>query len=70
MLGLEQLGRAELPAWVRLLHGCLRGVDLLQHGGARRLVGRRGTPNHMVGWSEERGAERAHLEAGSLLECA
>ena len=38
VLRLKGLGRTELPVWVRLLHGCLRGVDILRHGRARRSV--------------------------------
>ena len=64
VLRLKGLGRTELPVWARLLHGCLRGVDILWHGRARRSVGRRGAA---TGW---RARNMAHLEAGGLLECA
>ena len=57
---LEGLGRSKLPVWVHLLHGCLRGVDILRHGRAYRSVGRRGAA---TGW-------RAHLQTARLLECA
>ena len=61
VLRLQGLGRTELPVWVRLLHGCLRGVDILRHGRARRSVGRRGAAT---------GGSARNLEAGGLLECA
>ena len=48
VLRLKGLGRTELPVWARLLHGCLRGVDILRHGGARRSVGRRGAGGHRL----------------------
>ena len=64
VLRLKGLGRTELPVWARLLHGCLRGVDILWHGRARRSVGRRGAA---TGRSAR---NMAHLEAGGLLECA
>ena len=61
---LEGLGRSELPVWVHLPHGCLRGVDILRHGRAYRSVGRRGAA---TGWSAR---NMAHLKTAGLLECA
>ena len=61
---LEGLGRSKLPVWVHLLHGCLRGVDILRHGRARRSVGRRGAA---TGWSAR---NMAHLKTAGVLECA